>query len=83
MAYAGIYIVSVWIIATIVFHLFEEKSLFDSFYWAITTTTTVGYGDITPQTTAGKITARIVMLSGIGILFLFLATFANMLIEKL
>lgn len=37
-------------------------------YWAITTMTTVGFGDITPQTDLGKLLASIMMLMGWGTL---------------
>ncbi len=37
-------------------------------YWAIVTLTTVGYGDISPQTAAGKLLASAVMLLGYGII---------------
>ncbi|MBW1886043.1 MAG: ion transporter [Deltaproteobacteria bacterium] len=37
-------------------------------YWAIVTMTTVGYGDITPVTTLGKILAAGVMITGYGII---------------
>jgi len=37
-------------------------------YWAIVTMTTVGYGDITPQTDLGRLIASIMMLLGWGIL---------------
>lgn len=37
-------------------------------YWAIVTMTTVGYGDITPQTDIGKLIASMMMLLGWGIL---------------
>ena len=37
-------------------------------YWAITTMTTVGFGDITPQTSLGRAVASVVMLLGWGIL---------------
>jgi voltage-gated potassium channel len=35
-------------------------------YWAITTLTTVGYGDIGPQTTTGRVIAVTVMFVGIS-----------------
>jgi hypothetical protein len=35
-------------------------------YWSLTTMTTVGYGDVTPNTQAGRIVAVAVMLVGIG-----------------
>ena len=39
-----------------------------SVYWAIVTMTTVGYGDITPQTDLGRLIASVMMLLGWGIL---------------
>jgi voltage-gated potassium channel len=39
-----------------------------SLYWTIVTMTTVGYGDITPQTVVGKIIASTVMIIGYGII---------------
>ena len=37
-------------------------------YWAITTVTTVGFGDITPKTDLGRALASVMMLMGWGIL---------------
>ena len=37
-------------------------------YWAITTMTTVGFGDITPQTDLGRVVASVMMLLGWGTL---------------
>lgn len=39
-----------------------------SIYWAIVTMTTVGYGDIAPQTTLGQTLASIIMIMGYGII---------------
>jgi voltage-gated potassium channel len=39
-----------------------------SIYWAIVTLTTVGYGDIAPQTTLGRAVASAVMIVGYGII---------------
>jgi voltage-gated potassium channel len=39
-----------------------------SIYWAITTMTTVGFGDITPKTDLGRVIASFTMLMGWGVL---------------
>jgi len=39
-----------------------------SVYWAVVTMTTVGYGDITPQTILGRILASLVMVLGYAII---------------
>ncbi|NBC24692.1 MAG: ion transporter [Bacteroidetes bacterium] len=39
-----------------------------SIYWAIVTLTTVGYGDIAPETIPGRMIASIVMILGYGII---------------
>lgn len=43
-------------------------SIPQSMYWAVVTMTTVGYGDIAPMTTAGKLLASFVMILGYGVL---------------
>ena len=37
-------------------------------YWSIVTLTTVGYGDVSPQTVAGKVLAAVVMILGYSII---------------
>ena len=44
------------------------KDIPTSVYWAITTITTVGFGDITPKTNLGRFIASIIMLLGWGTL---------------
>ena len=43
------------------------KNAFDALWWALATLTTVGYGDIYPITTLGKVLSAIIALLGIGL----------------
>lgn len=65
-------IVLVIVLATIMYVVEGPEhgftSIPKSFYWAIVTLTTVGYGDVTPHTVLGQVIASIVMLLGYGIL---------------
>ena len=54
----------------------------DALWWAITTVTTVGYGDITPVTPEGRLVAVVLMLAGIGVIGVFTATVASLLFEE-
>ena len=45
-------------------------SILHSLWWAVVTMTTVGYGDVTPVTTAGKVVATFIMLIGVGLVAL-------------
>ena len=56
------------IVAGCVFYpLVEGWSLVDSFYFCIASLTTVGYGDIAPETTAGKLFTSFYIVSGVAI----------------
>jgi voltage-gated potassium channel Kch len=54
----------------------------DGIWWAIVTATTVGYGDISPVTTEGRIIAVVLMLLGIGVIGAFTATVASFFVSQ-
>jgi voltage-gated potassium channel len=51
-------------------------------WWAITTVTTVGYGDLYPESNAGRILAVAVMIIGIGFVAILTANIASYFVEK-
>jgi voltage-gated potassium channel len=60
----------------------QNLSAWDGVWWAVTTVTTVGYGDIGPETDAGRIIAMTVMFVGIGFFALFTAAAADRFIKR-
>jgi len=60
----------------------QINSVLDAFWWAVTTVTTVGYGDIIPVSDAGKILAIFYMFFGIGILVIFLSVLGTNFYKK-
>ena len=54
----------------------------DTFWWALVTITTVGYGDVVPHSVLGRIVGLILMLSGVVLVSLFTATIASIFIER-
>lgn len=57
-------------------------SLADGLWWAITTVTTVGYGDAVPTTSAGRAFAVILMLVGVGLFGLFAGSLASFFVHR-
>jgi voltage-gated potassium channel len=55
----------------------QDLSAWDGVYWALTTVTTVGYGDIGPETDAGRAIAIAVMLTGIAYVAILTAAIAQ------
>jgi voltage-gated potassium channel len=71
------------VLGSLLFWTFEPQvSLADSVWWAIVTSTTVGYGDISPATLGGRITGVLLMVLGIGFLGILTATIAGLMVEK-
>ena len=49
----------------------QVTDLFDAFYLSIVTMSTVGYGDIAPKTTGGRLVAMGLIVTGVGVLSFF------------
>jgi voltage-gated potassium channel len=72
IVFLGAVLTIVVIVGSLMYLIEGEENGFTSIpvsiYWAIVTMTTVGYGDIAPQTPLGKILASAIMIMGYGII---------------
>ncbi|WP_412989069.1 potassium channel family protein [Pediococcus siamensis] len=66
--------VVILVLSALLYSIVEKISLANALWWAITTATTVGYGDISPHSAIGKIIASVLMLGGIGFIGLLTST---------
>jgi voltage-gated potassium channel len=57
-------------------------SIGSGLWWAVQTTTTVGYGDNVPTTAAGQLLAALVMLFGIGFLTIITASITSTFVAR-
>jgi len=67
---------------TLGFTWLEGLSLTDAFYFSVVTVATVGYGDITPKTEAGKFLALVLIVTGVGTFLGVVANFTDMLMNR-
>jgi hypothetical protein len=70
------------IIGTLFYHEVEGWGWIDSFYFCVTTLTTVGYGDFAPKTDIGKIFTTLYLLIGIGFLLGYIKIIADTTIKN-
>jgi len=77
-------------IAGIMLYVFEGdnknpniNNLFDAFYWALITISTVGYGDISPVTPEGRVVTMLIILTGIGLISFVTSIIVSSFSERL
>lgn len=58
------------------------KSLGLAYWWAVTTVTTVGYGDVVPESVGGRIVASGLMLTGLALIPTLTSVIVSTLIAK-
>lgn len=79
--------VALWVYTIAISEVYVERgapgativSLGDALYWAVVTMATVGYGDMVPVTTAGRVLAVMLMISGVAIVGITTATIVSYL----
>ncbi|ETO40835.1 Potassium voltage-gated channel subfamily KQT [Fructilactobacillus florum 8D] len=65
----------IFIISAGVYSLSENVSFAKALWWAVVTSSTVGYGDISPHSTVGRVVAVLLMLVGIGFVGMLTSAF--------
>jgi voltage-gated potassium channel len=87
--FAAAVIATVWIIAIVVFGVVEHLIDPDSFdniwlgmWWATETVTTVGYGDVVPGQTAGKVIATVMMVGGLSLFAVVTGTITSVFVQR-
>ena len=72
LAVCGLAVAYIFVSALVIFNVEADSfnTFFDAIYWATVSLTTVGYGDIYPVTTAGRIITMISSLFGIAVVAL-------------
>jgi voltage-gated potassium channel len=70
-------VVSLLVSGMVFFTLAEGWSVLDSFYFSVTTLTTVGFGDPAPATAAGKIFTILYIFVGLGVIGGFINVLAK------
>lgn len=60
----------------------DIQSFLDTLWWAMSTVTTVGYGDVTPITQAGRVVGIFLMIVGTACFWSYTALFAEAVISK-
>jgi voltage-gated potassium channel len=60
----------------------EYPNVWLGIWWALQTITTVGYGDVTPKSVAGRVVAAAVMLEGIALLAIVTAAVTSTFVQR-
>ena len=87
--YAARLIAAIWLVTVIVFGIIEriiDPESFDNvwlaFWWATQTITTVGYGDVVPNETDGKVVGAILMLGGLSLISVITAVVTSAFVTR-
>jgi voltage-gated potassium channel len=82
-------LIFITVTAGIAIYVFEQnendniESIFDALYWALITISTVGYGDISPVTSEGRVVSMMIIVSGIAMISFVTSVIVSSFSEKL
>ncbi len=68
--------------ASVFYHFIEGWSWLDSIYFSVVTISTVGYGDFSPETAAGKVFTMVYIIVGLGIFVTAATTVADTILSQ-
>ena len=87
--YAALVIVVFWLATAVLFgwieHLVDSQTFPSTgvgVWWALQTVTTVGYGDVVPQQSAGRVVAVVLMLGGLSLLSVLTAAVTSVFVSR-
>jgi voltage-gated potassium channel len=81
LKYVGVAISCVMLMGMMGFHFIEGWSYFDGFYMALTTMTTIGYTELHPLSTSGRVFNSFLIIFGVGLVFLSIGVLTESLVE--
>ena len=87
--YAAYIIVVLWLAAVVIWgvaeHLLDEETfptVWLGMWWALQTVTTVGYGDVVPQSDVGRALATVLLLGGLAFLSVVTAVITSSFVAR-
>jgi voltage-gated potassium channel len=85
LAYVVIVTFGIVLIGAFGIMAFEDnmQTFGDALWWSLVTTTTVGYGDISPESSGGRVLAGLLMIVGIGFLGMVTGSVATYFVDRL